>query len=460
MKEVNVPNKKFFYIYWIFIFLCYLPVWLAFYPGIAAYDANIQIMYVMEDKFSTHHPILHSLYLGGLYKIGRIAGTSAMGIDWYTLSQCLIMAGIFAYAVYFLRKNAVSPIICWLCALFYGLFPVNSILAVSTTKDVIFAGAVLLFVIGTFTLCSRENVTALGCIKYVSVSVLMLLFRSNAFYAWLLSMIVLIFLSKDRRKLITIGVMVLVCYVICSKGLILATGAEKASPVELLSVPAQQMARVGYYHEEVLENTALTMYIPEETIENYNPYLADNVKFGMNAANVRGDKLGFVKMWISLGCQYPKEYIIAFFLNCEGFWNIADTSHTDIYNRVNEGLGYLMDVRLSYDGQEIGEGHSYFPSLQNTYHRLFVENGFMDWPFIHYIFAPAFWWWALAILGVISLYKKRYSVSWPIVFLTVYYISLLFGPTCLVRYIYPIMVCIPLLYGIMSAGNKKEIFHE
>lgn len=42
-------------------------------------------------------------------------------------------------------------------------------------------------------------------------------------------------------------------------------------------------------------------------------------------------------------------------------------------------------------------------------------------------------------------YRKGLSASALV--LVLYYLTLLLGPTCIVRYIYPIMVCIPVLCG-------------
>lgn len=443
----------FWVIGWIWLFFSYIPVWLAFYPGIAAYDANIQVMYVMENKMSTHHPISHTLFLGGLFKLGTQLKTASMGIDWYCLLQMIIMSAVFSYVVTWLKQKGIGKVKCLFIACFYALFPINSMLAISTTKDTIFAASVILFVVLNIDIMEEDmQIGKKKMFSYILISVFMLLMRNNALYALIVAVPIMICLVKRKKRFVALHVIIIVGYFICNAGLIQLTDAEKSSPIELLSVPVQQMARVGYLHDEVLENSSLKKYIPETTIAQYNPYLADKIKFYMNADNVRNDKIGFIKEWISLGLQYPKDYIDAFLYNSMGFWYICDTSHSDIYGRKNEGYGYLMDDRLSYDGKEIGQEQSYLPGLKNLYHQIWVENEYQNIPVLNLLCAPAFWIWTLVFSGVIIYVKKQYSSLVPICFLGMYYVSLLFGPCCLIRYIYPIMVCVP----IFVAGIKRK----
>lgn len=50
---------------WLILMVGWLPVLLAYYPGIFAYDASNQVTQVLTGSYSTHHPLLHTLLLGG-----------------------------------------------------------------------------------------------------------------------------------------------------------------------------------------------------------------------------------------------------------------------------------------------------------------------------------------------------------------------------------------------------------
>lgn len=50
--------------YAIILFLCWLPVFLAVYPGFFAYDATDELQEVLTGQYVTRHPLLHVLMLG------------------------------------------------------------------------------------------------------------------------------------------------------------------------------------------------------------------------------------------------------------------------------------------------------------------------------------------------------------------------------------------------------------
>ena len=57
--------------YWLVIFLCWIPVFLAFYPGAFVYDATDEYVQVATRSFTTHHPLAHVLLLGGMVCAGN-----------------------------------------------------------------------------------------------------------------------------------------------------------------------------------------------------------------------------------------------------------------------------------------------------------------------------------------------------------------------------------------------------
>ena len=77
------------------IFLCYVPVFLAVYPGFFVYDAQDELMQVITRNFSTHHPLLHVLLLGGIIPlVYKITGSYNLGIACYTLFQMAVLSCI------------------------------------------------------------------------------------------------------------------------------------------------------------------------------------------------------------------------------------------------------------------------------------------------------------------------------------------------------------------------------
>lgn len=66
------------------IFLCWLPVFLAVYPGFFVYDVMEEVNQVVTREFSTHHPLLHVLLLGGVVQAGYKLTGNTISASQYT----------------------------------------------------------------------------------------------------------------------------------------------------------------------------------------------------------------------------------------------------------------------------------------------------------------------------------------------------------------------------------------
>ncbi len=462
---------------WLFygtvIFLCWLPVFLAYYPSVFAYDAEGQLYQVIAGDYSTHHPLLHTLFLGAFFRLVGMIGSYSAGMAVHSIVQMLLMAGAFALVLTYLYEKETARWQRLLLLAFYALFPTNSVLALSTTKDVLFSAFVLLY---TMTLyhraCDRkewmEPKQAAAC---VILSILLLLFRNNAVYAFLVS---IPFVYAGCRKwcgrggdgkqagvskqYLLLSLTALLCFAVCSTGLRMATHAHSGSPREMLSVPLQQMARTRVMEEQQIEpalRQELEKYIPSEWVfAAYDPHLADPVK---NRAVIHDDPVGLIKTWVRLGIQHPAVYIDAFLDNGVGYWYLEDISHAQIYGiGTASGFGYLStDNRTMPAGCEIVP-RSYLPGLRGLMEKIVSDNEYQRIPVLRIVFAPAFYWWMLCMYIAVAVYRRKYVMVLPVCFLTAYYFTLLLSPTVLIRYMYPFVVTVPAICCCMSRDCLKN----
>ena len=301
---------------------------------------------------------------------------------------------------------------------------------------------------------------------YVLWAALLLLFRNNAVYAFVLTVPVIalgvrringsVFVEWKRYLVCTMAALIL--FAACSTALKIATGAYNGSPREMLSVPLQQMARTRVKAEETLTpemRRELEKYLPSEWVfAAYDPYLADPVK---NRAVIHDDPVGLIKTWMKLGIKHPQIYIDAFLDNSVGYWFIEDRTHARIYGIGTEsGFGYLStDNRTMPAGCEITE-HSYLPKVRAFMERIVSDNSYQKLPVIRVIFAPAFYWWMLCMYIAVAIYRRKYRLLLPIVFLVIYYMTLLLSPTVLIRYMYPFVVTVPAICCCLSVDLDKN----
>lgn len=444
------------------IFICWLPVFLAYYPSVFAYDAEAQFYQWLSGNYSTHHPLVHTLFLRIFFCLGGALGSYSAGMAVHSVVQMLLMAGVFAIALTWLYEKGIPRWQCMLLLAFYALFPANSVLALSTTKDVLFSALVLLYTIMLYhMICDRKMRIGKrnGCILVI-VSALMLLFRNNAVYAFVVS-IPFVYAgcrkchdlqeagrkTKGARGYLILSAAALFFFVIAGTGLKTVTNAYAGSPREMLSVPLQQMARTRVMKEQQIDSDLrqeLDAYIPSEWVfAAYDPHLADPVK---NSAVIHGDSMGLIKTWIKLGLRYPDVYIDAFLDNSIGYWYLEDISHAQIYGIGSEsGFGYLStETRDLPAGCEIVP-HSYLPGLRTMMEKVVSDNEYQRIPVLRIMFAPAFYWWMLCLYMAAAVYRRKYMMLLPVCFLAAYYATLLLSPTVLIRYIYPFVVTVPVL---------------
>ena len=468
--------------YLAFIFVCWLPVFLAYYPSVFAYDAEGQLYQVIAGDYSTHHPLLHTLFLGAFFRLGGRMGSYSAGMAVHSVVQMLLMAGAFAGALTYLYEKRTARWTRILLLLFYGLFPTNSVLAISTTKDVLFSALVLLYTVCFYHLACDRNMQVTWKERSVCIllGVLMLLFRNNAVYALVVSVPILFWgmrrIKCDResqqedtlwdgkaagKEYLRLSLGILFLFAMSAVSLKALTHAQSGSPREMLSVPLQQMARVWVNEEngELMDDQSLRQemekYMPPEWgFSVYDPHLADRVK---NIAIIHDDPKGLIITWIRLGMGYPGIYMDAFLDNSVGLWFLLDDTHARVYGIGTEtGFGYLStDNRTMPAGCEIVE-HSYLPGLRVFMEKIVSDNEYENWPVVKFLFAPALYWWLLYLYVVVVMYKKRYREALPAIYLVAYYLTLLLSPTVLIRYMYPLVVTVPAIWSCLTSEKKEE----
>ncbi len=460
--------------YGMVIFLCWLPVFLAYYPSVFAYDAEGQLYQVIAGDYSTHHPLLHTLFLGAFFKLGGVLGSYSAGMALHSIVQMILLAAAFAFVLSYLYEKGISRWQRMLLLAFYALFPTNSVLSLSTTKDVLFSALVLLYTMLLYhMICDKKmQVDKRDGAACVILSVLLLLFRNNAVYAFLVSM-PLVYAgyrkwqigeekaqsaSFGARTYLVLSIAALLFFAVCSAGLRAGTHAHSGSPREMLSVPLQQMARTRVKEEQRIDpalRKELEKYIPAEWVfAAYDPHLADPVK---NRAVIHDDPAGLIETWVKLGMRHLDVYVDAFLDNCVGCWYLEDISHAQIYGIGTEsGFGYLStDNRTMPAGCEIIP-HSYLPGLRSLLEKIVSDNQYQRIPVLRIIFAPAFYWWMLCIYMAVAVYRRKYIMLLPVCFLGAYYLTLLLSPAVLIRYMYPFVVTVPAICCCMSRDLTKK----
>ncbi|MEA5000043.1 MAG: DUF6020 family protein [Candidatus Limiplasma sp.] len=444
-SEHTLRPRVRFWLAFCIILLGWLPVFLAYYPGLFAYDVATQIGEIISGKLTNRNPLLHTLFLGGFYQLGGLLGSHTLGIALSVLCQMALMAAIFAYMLNYLAGANGNRAAWWVSLVWLALFPTHAMLAISCTKDTLFSGLMLLYAVRLHAL--TRNPALLARRRWFAATLgliaLLCLMRNNAFFGILLCLPLGMFALPRTawRRLAALVGGGLLLYLGVSAGLKTVLAADGVNQTELVSLPSQQMARVYALHQDTLPaSVEIAYYLP--TVQDYTPHSADAVK---TFANVRrpGRLWGFAKLWGKLGLQFPMEYLDAFLLNTQGYWWLDDTSHAAIYG---QGLatrqGYLLsDTKPGFNVMH----QSLLPPLETLYEQLFSANDYQRLPVISLLFAPALYLWLTFFALVRAWHARQRGRLLLGTFLLCYFLPFLFGACALIRYVYPLICCMPLL---------------
>lgn len=453
------------------ILLAYLPAYLAYFPGICSYDITIQEEQMLTHQYIEHHPLAHTLLVEGFLRLGEGMGDANWGMGLYTFLQMAFLASAFAYGIHVIAGKIRRPGILLLLQLYAMFFPYHWYMALSTTKDSLFSGFVLYFVVLFYQLLgeTQGKVITGKTIGFVIASAGMIVFRNNARYAYLVILLflaVIVIVSKKRREYLPLlagSVAGLLLGMALLTTLSKATGAVEGDKREMLSIPIQQLARVMVYHEAEIgdaDKALIQDLISDEAYSEYRPDIADPVKKHTNTSVVRYRAKEFVQTYLHLLVSYPGDYINAVLAVDAGYLYPLDETHAWInVNGRDRGLGFIQTRFLENELQKIGVYKaSILPAWKETLEEFADGNLYLQIPVLRFMFLPGvyLWFW-IFLFGNRWIHKDGKGLL-PILFVLAYLGTLLLGPTVQLRYLYPFMITYP--FALLFYKEKKEVGRE
>ena len=457
----NVSTKataKTFLAYWGIIFLCWIPVFLAFYPGAFVYDAYDEYIQVATNTYTTHHPLAHVLLLGKFVSSGyNIWGNYNTGIALYTVFQMLLLSAVFSYTICYIKAKTKNRHIVIGVILFYGLFPVIPMYAVCSSKDTIFTAAFLVVIIKMLQLWedTEQFLNNRGNV-FVSIlaSVVMMLFRNNGMYAYIVWIPVVvgscILLKRDKKNICKITILMLVSFLIyqgTSKMLTVYTNADDSESQEIMTVPIQQMVRTYVYSPETYtleEKKILFEILPEEDMHLYNARLSDLIKSKFDNQTFNQNKEKYLRLWAKIGLRKPMIYLNAWLMTSYGYW------YPDAVINVYGGNGvytftYGDSSYFGFETETPGIRESKFPWLEEQYRKISLELYQQKIPGISMLFSPGFMFWVFMLCVCYFVQAQRWDKVISFTGILLLWGTAILGPTYLVRYVLILWFAMPVV---------------
>ncbi len=452
-NKLTIMFSKHPYLFsFIVLFIVYGIYLIIFYPGVINYDNANQIkevlgmhtryldsIVVINDNITltNFNPILHTLLLGNLFKVGVSIGNVNFGLFLYTFLQMIIVIVVLSYSLKFLYKEGVkSKYLLWIL-LAYIIIPYFPLYAITCVKDTLFTMFVLLYIIKLYQFI-KYDFKFKDYVLFMITILLVILFRNNGIYLILLSLPFTLIIKKGIRKQIVLMCVLVIGFNYGYGQVLSALEIPNTSIREMLSIPFQQTARYVKYHESDVteeQKKVIDTILTYDTLGNrYNPILSDKVKNEYNKYATNEELMDYFKAWFEMFWNHPMTYVNATVSNVYGYFYPA-TYRWYVYNTLNEKLPeagfdyHFIDSLEPMRGfiQGYSEVFKYVPIVQMS-----VNCGFYTWSYLflmvvlilqkkqRYIilFAPAFSLVLMNVAGPANTYF-RYVLPYAVALFTI-----------------------------------------
>ncbi len=463
-KPLHLPLPVFALI----LFVCWLPLLLAYFPGMLNYDFPGQYSQHLDQQYSSIHPLLHSALCNGIITLGESLHSRTFGVLLMSLLQMALFALALGYSCTFVqRRGAPAPVTLAMLAL-YALHPVFSVMALSMTKDTLFAAAIVVLSLLAFELIEAPEAflrSKRRCALFVLCAIGSGLLRNNGVFvlALLLPSIVLATRTKRKATALLCGAGVAGCLTV-TLALTLLLSPSSLPSFQLYSLPAQQLVR-AYNSERMSEadrDEIRSWYTDEQGLV-VHAHLADSAKGYLDRERIASEGGDFLRLWARLAPDYAQEYIEAFLMLNIGSWYPDDLSHSTIYPDVSwNDKGYLQTQEFEVEGIETT---CFLPAVRDFYEQICRRNAYQDMPVISVLFCTATPFWALLFAAAAFIAKRqtRALAAWAGVMGL--WLSYLLGPCTLPRYTLPLFCLAPAMLGLALCASLphfhvKEISHD
>lgn len=447
-------GKKIFLFSFLLILISWIPIIISFYPNNFSCDASTQVRMIIYDCISTYHPVVHTVFLGGLLKLSYLLfGTYTIGNFIYALIQALIMDLIFSYFVLFLAKEKAPRWLIILSMLLFMFLPTNSVLAITTTKDVIFSGLILLLVIKFYYISTHRDYLKekKNLISTIIIMFLSLIFRNNMLYALILFFIPCIVILKRWKQVLMVFLIPLLLYGVYNESLTRVFHIEKGPKVEAFSVIIQQLARV--YNKEKLtkgEASMIANLYKNDSLKHYNSQISDPVKSEFNSDVLFSNIGSYIKLYFKLGLKYPLTYMDSFLMTNYGYFYFFDKLP------INETKTYIWVTCMNHDKDFSCKDDCNDNFIYHLYDNLLEKATYQKVPILNIFMNIGFHVFMMLFTICLLLYRKKQKFSLPIYLLLSLFVTNLLGPVSLMRYVYPIFVCLPFLLFIINKTWSED----
>ncbi len=314
--------------------LAWLPYYLTYFPGVIRHDEILCIQQALgELTLSNHQPILFVLFIKiVLILVNGLGGTMNAAMAVGTGVQMCFLAWILSCMVSFIRQRTSNGWCFLIAAAFFAFSPIVALYSVVLCKDTFFTGWLLLYCILVYKICVEgylDGWNPKNIIKFILLTVLVGMSRSNGLYIAVLMFILLMVIIKEARKtLLVCGISSFLIIGLIKGPVFDILHVQSPSIAESFSVPIQQIGNTladgGTFREEDLDYLDGILPI-DEWKTSYDQSVSDPIKFNEQFNRSRLDQTSaeFLAVWFRGLIPNFKYYVEAYLDLMRGYWDIS-----------------------------------------------------------------------------------------------------------------------------------------
>lgn len=470
-NNFNIDTKKKKIGTFLIIWFLNLLVFLAMYPGLYGYDAGFQIIEFLDKgtPITSAFSVPFCFVLSKITELGNVVfGSYQLGFAVYCFLQMTFMTFVATKIIIFVIGRCKNKILYILLIIFYGAFPLFTVMSLSATQDTVFAGIFALILLNLLKMRDKNYWSNKKNPFILSVLIFLLcLMRNNGFYCIIFSFIVILLISKENRKKVLIVFLIpLIFYKIYSGPVLNFLNVVPGNSIrEMSSIPSQQLARVYNYNKKAFSNKDLkNLNKFYDKIDNFKDYktrqsISDPIKSLIKQEEVKKDPITYFKLYLNVGRKDIKNYTEAFLLNTLGLWYPNKTYRDDrMYHPLLEYL--MLDAKFWNPIYIVIDRDTKLPVYDKLLYYSIEKNGWKFIPVISTLFTMGFYFILFLFLcGMIFVYKK-YRLFIPLSIIVGLLLTIFLAPVSLFRYFYPIFIVTPIILSLILTINRKDDYFE
>lgn len=444
------------------ILFCWMPYIIAKYPAASMPETLAEMRQFYWNSFNNYYPPLHTVSVSIIMQIGNALHSYTFGFFLNLIVQLVMLLSAFSYG-FLLMKRWETPMLFRKISLaiicLVQFFPME---ATVVEKDIPYTACVIFLFLLLYELILTINSEELLSVKKITIWTLVAMGvacnRNEGFYLVLASGLGLgiysfvQFWKLHRKKcirILTLAFLPVICFIAYQKVLLPACGVEDNGLKEVLSIPFQQTARyIRDYGYEVTEEEAeiiSKVLNYEELGELYDPITSDPVKYTYHAESME-DILAYFKVWLKQLIKHPGNAVQATMNNVYGWF------YQEGYSQ-----NYMMDAQI--DGHEI-RWEIKQPESLNGFRQVMerVAKLLSRVPVLNWFENAGFVSWMTILFSILLLAFGEKRCVLALLPLWTALLVCVAAPTFhyQMRYIMPLMFCLPYYIPIFFASKKEE----